>query len=101
MNDFFAFVAFLANLIFFLWFGSTLNSINRHLKRIAEHAERQTRSLAALVHALPMQHDAASTAPPPAEQNVPAGPKSNGLLILVICIIGIFIALAIWVGQRV
>ena len=50
MSDIFGFVAFFANLIFFFWFGSTLNSINRHLGRVADHTERQTKLLASIAN---------------------------------------------------
>jgi hypothetical protein len=46
-----AMIVFIANLLFFVWFGSALTSINRHLGNIADHAERQTRLLAALANA--------------------------------------------------
>jgi hypothetical protein len=48
MGELFGFIALIANLIFFFWFGSTLNSINRYLGRVAEHAERQTKLLASI-----------------------------------------------------
>jgi len=52
MSDLFAFIAFVANLAFFIWFGSTLNSINRHLVKVADHSERQTKLLASMANEL-------------------------------------------------
>jgi hypothetical protein len=52
MNDLVAFIAFIVNLIIFIWFGSTLNSINRHLRRVADHSERQIRLLASVANEL-------------------------------------------------
>jgi hypothetical protein len=46
-----AIIAFVANVLFFIWFGSTLNSINRHLGKIADHTERHTKLLAAIANA--------------------------------------------------
>ena len=51
MNQLLAITAFLANLLFFIWFGRTLNSIKQHLAQIGEHAERQTKLLAAIANA--------------------------------------------------
>jgi len=51
MSDLIAIIAFLANLTFFIWFGATLNSINRHLRQVADHGERQTKLLAAIANA--------------------------------------------------
>lgn len=45
-------IAFLASLLFFIWFGRTLNSINRHLDYVADHAERQTKLLAAIANTI-------------------------------------------------
>jgi hypothetical protein len=53
MNEIFAIIAFLAIVVFFIWFGSTLNSINGQLKCVADHAERQTKLLASIANALP------------------------------------------------
>jgi hypothetical protein len=50
MSDLLAFIAFIANLVFFIWFGSTLNSINRHLRQIADHSELQTKLLASIAN---------------------------------------------------
>ena len=50
MSEFIAIVVFFANLIFFIWFGATLNSINRHLGKISDHTERQTKLLAAIAN---------------------------------------------------
>ncbi len=88
MNDLLAIIVFIANVIFFIWFGTTLNSINSELcwirlivaqvrdnsalvinltkysadlaKYTADHAERQTRLLAAIANAT-----APDTPPPP------------------------------------
>ena len=43
-------IAFIASLLFFIWFGLTLNSINRHIKIVADHAERQTKILASIAN---------------------------------------------------
>jgi hypothetical protein len=51
MGDLIAIIAFLANLMFFIWFGAMLNSINRHLRQVADHGERQTKLLAAIANA--------------------------------------------------
>jgi len=65
MEGLVALIAFIANIAFFFWFGSTLNSINRNLeymamttkytsdltKFLADHAERQTRLLASIANA--------------------------------------------------
>ena len=51
MNELLAITAFLANLFFFIWFGRTLNSIEQHLAHVGEHAERQTKLLAAIANA--------------------------------------------------
>jgi hypothetical protein len=37
MSELFALIGFIANLIFFIWFGATLNSINRHLRNLDHH----------------------------------------------------------------
>jgi hypothetical protein len=50
MGDLIAIIVFCANLIFFIWFGATLTSINRHLGNIADHTERQTKLLAAIAN---------------------------------------------------
>jgi TRAP-type C4-dicarboxylate transport system permease small subunit len=42
---------FLADLIFFIWFGWTLNSINRNTRISAMHAARHTKLLASLANA--------------------------------------------------
>jgi ribosomal protein L40E len=55
MSDLIAFIAFVANLAFFIWFGSTLNSINRHLSKVADHSERQTKLLASMANELAHQ----------------------------------------------
>jgi hypothetical protein len=50
IDGFFAFIAFVVNLIFFFWFGSRLNSISRNLAAVAEQSVRQTRLLASLAN---------------------------------------------------
>jgi hypothetical protein len=50
MGDLLAIIVFVANFLFFMWFGTTLNSIKRHLGDIAEHAERQTKMLAVIAN---------------------------------------------------
>ena len=88
VNDLLAIVVFIANVIFFIWFGLTLTSINSELysinisaaqvrdnmgliagltkymadlaKHTADHAERQTRLLASIAQAT-----ATDTPPPP------------------------------------
>lgn len=50
-SDVFSFIGFVVTVIFFIWFGSTLNSINRHLSRIADHSERHTKMLASVANA--------------------------------------------------
>ena len=51
MDAIFVVIAFIANLIFFLWFGSTLNKIKLYLYLIADHASRQTKLLASIANA--------------------------------------------------
>lgn len=51
MSGLLALIVFVANVVFFIWFGRTLNSINRHLKHVADHAERQTKLLASIANA--------------------------------------------------
>lgn len=51
MGDLVAIIAFLVNVAFFFWFGSTLNSINRNLAQVADHAQRQTKLLASIANA--------------------------------------------------
>lgn len=51
MSDLSAIIVFLANLVFFIWFGATLNSIDRHVRNVADHAERHTRLLASIANA--------------------------------------------------
>jgi hypothetical protein len=51
MNFLLSIIAFVVNLVFFIWFGYTLNSINRHLGRVADHSERQTKLLASIANA--------------------------------------------------
>jgi hypothetical protein len=50
-SDLLAILVFILNLIFFIWFGTTLNSINRHLGNIADHVERQTKLQASIANA--------------------------------------------------
>ncbi len=50
-SDLVAIFAFLMNLVFFIWFGSTLGSINRHLEdmtNIAKYTSELTKHLARL-----------------------------------------------------
>jgi hypothetical protein len=58
MNDLFAFIAFVANLIFFIWFGSTLSGIYSESKR--------TNALLEL--AISRAHQAGTLKPPPTPQ---------------------------------
>jgi hypothetical protein len=53
VNDMFSLIGFVVSIIFFIWFGSTLSSINRHLANIADHSERQTKMLASVANAAP------------------------------------------------
>jgi hypothetical protein len=48
LSDFISILAFIGNVIFFIWFGTTLNAIRSHLQTCADHAERQTRLLASI-----------------------------------------------------
>ena len=48
-----AIIAFIANVLFFIWFGRTLNSIDRHLGDVADHSARQTKLLASLANSTP------------------------------------------------
>jgi hypothetical protein len=45
------FIVFVVDLLFFIWFGRTLNSINRHLAQVADHTQRQTVLMAAIANA--------------------------------------------------
>jgi hypothetical protein len=49
--DFFSFIAFVINLIFFLWFVSKMNAIRQTLLDINEAQLAQTRLLAAIANA--------------------------------------------------
>lgn len=51
MSELLSLIAFLANLVFFIWFGATLSSINQRLGHIADHAGRQTKLLASIANA--------------------------------------------------
>ena len=53
MSEVFAGISFFANLVFFIWFGGTLNSVNRHLGSIADQSERQTKLLASIANSTP------------------------------------------------
>jgi hypothetical protein len=75
MSEFVGFIAVIVNLFFFFWFGSTLNSINRHLGRVADHAERQTKLLASIAKS----PDGDST-PVPAAQPTKHCRKCDGLI---------------------
>jgi hypothetical protein len=48
MDELFGFIALIVSLFFFVWFHATLTSIKRHLERVADHAERQTKLLASI-----------------------------------------------------
>jgi hypothetical protein len=51
MSDVFSFIGFVVELVFFIWFGLTMNSINRRLGEIAEDSSRQTALLASITKA--------------------------------------------------
>lgn len=53
ISELLSLVAFLATIVFFAWFVSTLGSINKRIGKIADHAERQTKLLASIAKAIP------------------------------------------------
>ena len=48
LSDLISILAFIGNVIFFIWFGTTPNAIRAHLAKCADHTERQTRLLASI-----------------------------------------------------
>ena len=48
LSDLIAIIVFIGNVIFFIWFGTTLNSIRAYQQKCADHAERHTRLLASI-----------------------------------------------------
>lgn len=51
LSDIGAILSFIFTLIFFIWFGSTLNAISRNTARAGEHAEQQTKLLESIANA--------------------------------------------------
>ena len=43
-------IAFIVSLLFYIWFGNTMNSMNKHLGEIAESQRSHTRLLASIAN---------------------------------------------------
>jgi hypothetical protein len=56
-NDLGAIVAFVLTVLFFIWFGATLNSINRHLANLNILAEQSLNNLRSISGVDPIKRD--------------------------------------------